>query len=341
MTRCVSAAALAWLCLLTAARASFAADEAMLLRVFLRDGSSLTSYGEFARVADRVVFTTPTASTPNPPLQLVTLPADRVEWDRTNRYAAAARAAHYNETQGESDYVAINNSVSRALNEATFTDDPARRLAIVENARKALAEWPQSHFNYRTGDIRQLLSLLDEAIADIRAAAGASRFELTLVAVGGSPGPAEPLLPPPTPLEAIDELLAAANLTDVPEERKALLDLAMTRLDRDQASLPQTYVEPTRTKIRALLDADARIERSYQSVIRRLMNQATALTRVGDVTGVRKVLESLRLADAELGGTRPDAIAGAIAAVEEQLDVARRLRLARDRWALRAPELKK
>ena len=31
MTRCVSAAALAWLCLLTAARASFAADEAMLI----------------------------------------------------------------------------------------------------------------------------------------------------------------------------------------------------------------------------------------------------------------------------------------------------------------------
>lgn len=341
MTSRVPAAALAWLCVLAGARASQAADDATLLRVFLRDGTSLTSYGEFARVADRVVFSIPTASTANPPLQIVNLSADRVDWDRTNRYAESARAARYVATQGENDYVAVSNSVSRALNEATFTQDPLKRLAIVESARQTLAEWPQNHFNYRSADVRQMLSMLDEAIADIRATAGASRFDLTLVTVGEPPPPSEPLLPPPSPIESIDELLVAANLSDLPEDRRALLDAALGRLERDKAALPSAYVAATRTRTRTLLDEDARVARSYQRVIRRSMSQAAARARVADVNGIRKVLESLRRADAALGGKRTDAVAMAIAGVEAQLDLARRLRLARDRWAMRAPTLKK
>jgi len=156
-----SVAAAATLCLLTAARASPADDEATLLRVFLRDGTSLVSYGEFARVADRVVFSMPIASTVNPPLQLVSIPADRVDWARTDRYADTARAARYTATQAESDYVALNNAVSLALNDVASIRDPARRLAIVEEARRTLAEWPQSHFHYRIGDVRQMLGMLD------------------------------------------------------------------------------------------------------------------------------------------------------------------------------------
>src|SRR5947209_3100797 len=50
-----------------------AADDVTLLRVFLTDGSSLVSYGEPARIGDRVVFSMPTAATPNPPLHSVDL----------------------------------------------------------------------------------------------------------------------------------------------------------------------------------------------------------------------------------------------------------------------------
>ena len=60
MNRWRSAAAAATLCLLTAELASAQEDAATLLRVFLRDGTALVSYGEFARVADRVVFSMPT-----------------------------------------------------------------------------------------------------------------------------------------------------------------------------------------------------------------------------------------------------------------------------------------
>src|SRR5579864_4515302 len=112
-----------------ASRRGEGADEnATLLRVFLRDGSSLVSYGEPARVGDRVIFSMPTAATPNPPLHLVNLPADRVDWDRTNRYAAAARESHYVATQAETDYATVSNDVALTLNEVAATADPAKRL---------------------------------------------------------------------------------------------------------------------------------------------------------------------------------------------------------------------
>jgi len=164
-----------WLALLIlAARCTptSAADDATLLRVFLTDGSALVSYGEPARLGDRVVFSIPTAATPNPPLHLVDLAAARVDWERTNRYADAARAAHYINTQAELDYAALSIRMTQALNQLMQTDDAGRRLAIAQNARKMLAAWPPDHYNYRLSEVRQMLSLLDEAIADLRAASG-------------------------------------------------------------------------------------------------------------------------------------------------------------------------
>ena len=74
------------LAVLIVARAgpAVAADDPALLRLFLTDGSSLASYGEPARIGDRVIFSMPTAATPNPPLQLVNLPASRINWERTD-----------------------------------------------------------------------------------------------------------------------------------------------------------------------------------------------------------------------------------------------------------------
>src|SRR5262245_36519983 len=117
-----------------------AADDATLLRVFLKDGSSLVSYGERARVEDRVVFSIPTAATPNPPLHLVNLSAERIDWERTNRYASSARATRYIETRAELDYAALSNTIADALNEVTRTTDPAQRLAIVERRD---GRWPR------------------------------------------------------------------------------------------------------------------------------------------------------------------------------------------------------
>src|SRR5712692_3855732 len=92
-------------CLMSPARRA-AADDAALFRVFLKDGSTLVSYGEFARVRDRLVFSMPLDPAPetNPLLHPVTINADRVDWDRTNRYADSERSAHYIATRAERDY---------------------------------------------------------------------------------------------------------------------------------------------------------------------------------------------------------------------------------------------
>src|SRR5476651_912122 len=138
-SRTLAAAVLAAAVICPLRAAAAAPDEATLLRVFLTDGTSILSYGEPARVNDRVIFSMPTAATPNPPLHLVNLPASRVDWDRTMRYAATARASHYVQTQAENDYAALSNDVASTLNEVMNTAEPTMRIAIVERARRTLA----------------------------------------------------------------------------------------------------------------------------------------------------------------------------------------------------------
>jgi hypothetical protein len=48
----------------------------------------------------------------------------------------------------------------------------------------------------------------------------------------------------------------------------------------------------------------------------------------------------VRRRDDTLGRTRPDVVAAILASIDAQLDSARRLKLARDRWAIRLPELR-
>src|SRR5471030_1638518 len=169
------------------ARGASAAEDATLLRVFLTDGTSLISYGEPARVGDRVIFSMPTSAKPNPPLHLIDLPLARVDWERTSRYAVTARASHYVQTQADADYAQLSNEIAATLNDVAKTADPAERVAIVERARTALADWPQNHFNYRQTEVHQMLGMLDEAIADLRAARGASRFDINLSAYAEIP----------------------------------------------------------------------------------------------------------------------------------------------------------
>ena len=71
------------------------------------------------------------------------------------------------------------------------------------------------------------------------------------------------------------------------------------------------------------------------------MKDATARAKTADVRAVERIAATVRQRDAALGYRRPDAVDSLLAAVDSQLDVARRLRLARDRWELRSPELRR
>lgn len=314
---------------------------ATLFRVFLKDGSALVSYGELARVGDRVIFSMPTStSAENPQLHLVDIASDRVDWERTLNYAETARASRYIATRAETDYTMLTTEVAQALNEVSRTSDPSKRLAIVQRARKTLADWPKRHYNYKQADVRQMLTMLDEAIADLRAAIGAQRFDLALVAVSDAPPLVEPLLPAPSAKETIELTLAAATIADSAAARTSLLASAVAALDRDAARIPANWAAATRASAMAGIARELDIDSSYRRLETRILRLADERARAADVRGVQRLMTDLKASDAALGGTRPDTVSATMAAVVEKLDAARRLVLARDRWALRLPELR-
>lgn len=344
----------ALLCLLTATLVSTRAtvdaapadpvvtrEQAPFFRVFLKDGTSLVSYGELARVADRVVFSMPTAaSAENPELHLVDISAERVDWNRTVNYAESARATRYLATRAEADYAALTAEIAQALNDVALSNDPAKRLAIVERARRTLADWPPRHYGYKQADVLQMLTMLDEAIAGLRAAAGAQRFDLNLVAMVDAPKLTEALLPPPSVRETIEQTLKAASLTDSAALRTSLLAVAASAIERNVSELPAEWAASTKASVTATLIREVETDRAYQALAVSMSKHATERARAADVRGVQQLLTQIKTRDMALGGMRPDAVNSIIALVEEQLDAARRLQLARDRWALKAPELR-
>jgi len=316
-----------------------------LFRVFLRDGGTLVSYGELARVGDQIVFSMPTGTGNPPPLHLTTLAADRVDWPRTERYAESARSGRYIETQAENDYTILSNQVAETLNQVGAVDEAARRLEIVERARRTLVAWPAAHYNYRESDIRQMVTMLDAAIADLQA--GQSRqssqgqFAFNLVALAGPTPVYEPLLPAPTLKESIEQVLLAARLSSSSVERVQLYKSALGSLDsaKNNPSVPTEWVTATSTNVTQAVATEARIDRNYESLSRRLLRLADLRAHEGDVRALERLVTRVHTNDNLLGNARPDVVTSLVAAIEDKLDAARRLQLARDRFALRAPVL--
>lgn len=338
------AGVLAFASLLMGARIS-RADEATLFRVFLKDGGTLVSYGEFARVGDRIVFSMPTGSGNPPPLHLTTLAADRVDWPRTERYAESARSGRYIETQAENDYTQLSNQVAETLNAVGATENAAQRLDLVERARRTLAAWPAEHYNYREQDIRQLLTMLDAAIADLRSPGQArqGQFAFNLVALSSAPPAYEPLMGAPTLQESIEQTLLAARLADSSSDRLELYKSALDELNRvkSNASIPSAWVASTDATLTQAIATEVKVDKNYETLQRRMLRLADLRAREGDVRALERLVTRVHSNDDLLGNARPDVVSSLVAAIENKLDAARRLQLARDRWALRAPVLAK
>jgi hypothetical protein len=313
--------------------AGAAGDPPILFRVILQDGSALVSYGEYTRVGDRVVFTMPaSASVDASALQVVNLPASQVDWRATEQYRDAVRYTAYAASRGEQDYRALTSDIAAALNELARTRDPVTRLEVAERARRTVADWPRTHYGYRSGDVREMLSLLDAAVSELRVAAGAKEFDLSLVALVEAPDVR--LMPKPTPAEAIALVLSAARHSDVPADRLSLLRAALAATDRARPVLPKSYASRVRKAVGAAIDAETRVERDYMDLTRRSLAEADSAARKADVQRVAYVIESVRSRDVRLGQKRSEVVSALFGTLEETLAKARELRLARDRWAL-------
>jgi hypothetical protein len=314
------------------------AEEQPLYRIFLQDGTSLVSYGEFARVADRVVFSIPVgAAQPAPQLNVVSIAESAVDWAKTDEYADAVRAKRYADTRGENDFALLSAQVAGALNDVALTKDPAIRLAMAEEARRRLADWPKQNYGYRAADVRQLLWLFDDVVSDLRAAAGQPRYDLALYA-STVPTAAVALIAAPDFRETITQALTAARLTPDSGERMSLLRSIAVALKPAGGA---DWEAALRDRALADLEAEEKISRSYADLTQKSLVGVAARAARADVLGVQRIIRDVLSADDRLGRRRPQETAALLATLDTHLDAARRLRLARDSWSLRAGVLER
>ena len=269
------------------------------------------SYGEFTRVGDRVVFSMPLDSPRGERLQLVNLPASVVNWDSTDQYATATRYAQYVASRAEADYAVLTGQVASALNEIALAKDPARRAAH----RRAGAAASRSRGRPSISATGRPTSATccrcsASTISELRGGT-ASRRQFAFDLVASIEPPSMPLLPDPTPTQAIEQVLLAARLSDVPAERITLLRSAISAIDEKAAQLPKNWARQTRASAQATLDAELAVERRYAELSRATVAQATAAAAAADVRGVEKAMSTLQARDrvarreAEGPGRRP------------------------------------
>jgi hypothetical protein len=309
------------------------AADAVLYRIFLKDGSIVVSYGEFARVADRVVFSMPVGDVKNgsPDLQLVSVSDSSVDWLRTDEYADAVRAKRYADTRGEEDFSRLSAEVARTLNAVALTKDPHRRLEIANEARRLLAGWPARNHGYRVKDVAQLSSLLDEVVSELRVAAGESRLDLSLVAET-RPVPPVSLMAPPSFRETIEQAFTVARVTPESTERVSLLGAVVEALE---PLTGERWAAALRARASADLGLELRTEQAYSDLIAKTMVASDQRARLADVKAIEKLVRNVLEADDRLGRRRPQATAALLATLDGRLADARRLRLERDAFAAR------
>jgi hypothetical protein len=88
----------------------------------------------------------------------------------------------------------------------------------------------------------------------------------------------------------------------------------------------------------ATIATELEIDRQYQQLTNRILTLAAARAKAADVRGVQRLTAEIEARNRELGAKRPDSITALLASLDAQLEAARSLRLARDRWELRRAE---
>jgi len=217
---------------------------------------------------------------------------------------------------------------------------PLARVTLVEGVRARLAAWPQAHFGYRQDEAVALLSMLDEVLMGLRAAAGEQRFSLTLTAgTPPAPPPAPVLRTTATLQDVVRQVLAVSPHLANAAEREALLTHALASVRGAEGTWDPTWRKAATRDLERRLDVERRATRAYAALRTRTLQRAERLVASADVRGLITLRDDVRRRDTRLGELRPGEMVGLLAYLEQQLDDARRYRLALDRWEARRPAL--
>lgn len=307
---------------------------ATLFRIYFTDGTSVVTYGEAARVADRVVFSMPVGGADDDPrLHTVTLAASLVDWTRTNRYTASARYQQYAE-RAEADYQRLTDEVAALLNDIAQSTDRTRALALAEQARRTLADWPRARYGYRQDDVRDIVSLLDGAIVRLGGTTAREGFELAFVATS-EPVATEALAAMPGAREQLDQLVRVLDLTTAARDRMALMQAALALIGDAASGIDAASVAAIRRRLETELRQETTVDRRYAEVTQKLVGQATRAAGRARIADVERALQRVAREDERLGGRRPEVVQALTTTLQLQLDRARRLRLLLDQWSVR------
>jgi hypothetical protein len=83
------------------------------------------------------------------------------------------------------------------------------------------------------------------------------------------------------------------------------------------------------------LEEENKVKETYSRLAAEVADRSKAAAARAEVRGVESALTSIDARDARLGRKRPDRVAAILATVQADLDAVRRLRLARDQWAVK------
>jgi hypothetical protein len=298
-----------------------------VFRIFLTDGTVLHSHGECASLPDELVCLVKLGGGDVPEsFDVLTVPLTRVDQARTTDYARALRAAQYGVSRGEREYAALTEDLARSLAELEASTDKERRLGIAQMARQRLAGWSADHFGYKDDETRQLVALFDEVIAELRLAAGETKFSIDMVA---SITPAEPtvLLPSPNVSQSLEAALAAAAVTSVAAERLAVLRSAQ------RVALATSGLDPAlKTRVARTLQAEEQIERQYRALMQDAIARADVAVRHGRASVLQRLIWEVAEEDQKLGTKRVREMAAFGRRLEIELQLAKQQEAAFARW---------
>ena len=310
-----------------------APDPGPIFRVFLTNGTALASYGEYAVVDDRVIFTLVVGDGGlKTQYQLISLPATTVDLPRTLRYRDGVRAARYAGTRGETDYAAMTAEVERSLDELMKIADPKVRLAAAEEAKRRLLAWSQQHYNYRAKDIQELAGLFDDVISQLRVATGEARMTMDLVAGPPADRP-EPVKAAPTLRESIELALAAVAVADVSSDRAAILRAASA------ASSALVNDDNLSGIVARRMEEEQAAERAWAAFRAGALERAELALVRGDVALAASVKAEAEAKSRTVGIGRVEEQRALLADLDNIGDQTRVQRAALDRYAMMRPQL--
>ncbi len=312
-------------------------------RIFLTDGQVLSIVGDFTRLDDVVMVQVP-VSVPGaadiPEARTVTIAATAVDWVRTDAYRDALRRVQMDRSSGERAYAAFTEDVAATLRDVALLPDPLQRIRRLELARAELARWPAAHHGYRADEVAETLSVVDDLLNGMRAAAGQGTFSLTLSTASGPSLPeSPPLLPPPTRQEIVTQALQLLPRVSDAGQRSLLLQSAEALL-RSAPEADRRWARPALGQVRRQIRTEQGVTRRYERLRAWMLDASTRLLAMADVRGLMRLRTQLVTRDTKLQGQRPEEVASLLATLDTRLERARRQRLLLERWRDREPALK-